>query len=85
MWRLSGNLCSMRDSLQSSPLFGARRLVIGLVISVFILLTDVLFIQFLDITTSTEALTQLTINTLGYYGGLTIAALLDTPESGTYY
>jgi hypothetical protein len=55
------------------------------VISVFILLTDVLFIQFLDITTSTEALTQLTINTLGYYGGLTIAALLDTPESGTYY
>lgn len=75
----------MLDFLRSSPLFSARRLVLGLLITGFVLLTDVLFVQFLGITTSTEALTQLTINTLGYYGGLTIAAVLNTPGSGTYY
>lgn len=39
----------------------------------------------MNITTSTEALTELTIHTLGCYGGLTIAALLNVAGSGDYY
>lgn len=75
----------MLDLLQSSPLFSARRLVVGLLVTGFVLLTDVLFIHFMNITTSTEALTELTIHTLGCYGGLTIAALLNVAGSGDYY
>jgi hypothetical protein len=75
----------MLDLLQSSPLFSVRRLVVGLLLTGFVLLTDVLFINLMRITTSTEALTELTIHTLGWYGGLTIAALLNVAGSGDYY
>jgi hypothetical protein len=75
----------MLDLLQSSPLFSVRRLVVGLLLTGFVLLTDVLFINLMGIATITEALTELTIHTLGWYGGLTIAALFNQPGSGDYY
>ncbi|KTG11319.1 hypothetical protein AUR66_20070 [Haloferax profundi] len=61
--------------VRSSPLFSIRRLVFCLVITVFVVTTDVLFIHLKDIQTAAGFATEVAVYTLGFYGGFTITAL----------
>ncbi|KAB1190628.1 hypothetical protein Hfx1148_15980 [Haloferax sp. CBA1148] len=71
----------MFDFVQSSPLFSIRRLAFSLVIVVFAVATDVLFMHLKDIQTAADFVTEVMIYTLGTYGGLTIAALFNQPSA----
>lgn len=71
----------MFDFVRSSPLFSIRRLAFSLVIVVFVVAADVLFIHLKDIQTTVDFVTEVMIYTLGTYGGLTIAALFNQPSA----
>jgi hypothetical protein len=70
----------MLDFIRQSPLFSVRRLFFCLVITVFVVATDVLFIHLKDIQTTADFVTEVAIYTLGFYGGYTIMALFNQPK-----
>ncbi|MFC4360430.1 hypothetical protein ACFO0N_20995 [Halobium salinum] len=67
----------MFDFLRLSPLFSIRRFTLCLLVTVFVVTTDVLFIHLKDIKTVTEFVTEVGIHTLGFYIGFTVVALFD--------
>ncbi|WP_058827357.1 hypothetical protein [Haloferax sp. Q22] len=71
----------MRDALRSSPLFSVRRLLVCLVVTLAVVTTDALFFHVEPVRTAAEFGTEVTIHTLGFYGGYTIVALFN--RSGT--
>ncbi|MYL17996.1 hypothetical protein GLW36_15255 [Halorubrum terrestre] len=71
----------MLDILRSSPLFSIRRLGFALLLTVFVLVTDVLFIRFMDIQSTADFVYETVINTLGAYGGFSIMALFNKPNT----
>jgi len=71
----------MLNFLRSSPLFSIRRLGFALLLTVFVLVTDVLFIRFMDIQTTADFVYETVIHTLGAYGGFTIMALFGKPNT----
>ncbi|AKU07620.1 MULTISPECIES: hypothetical protein [Haloferax] len=71
----------MRDALRSSPLFSGRRLLVCFVVTLVVVTTDALFFHVQAVRTAAEFATEVTIHTLGFYGGYTIVALFN--RSGT--
>lgn len=71
----------MLDILRSSPLFSIRHLGFALLLTVFVLVTDVLFIRFMDIQSTADFVYETVINTLGTYGGFSIMALFNKPNT----
>jgi hypothetical protein len=71
----------MLEFIRLSPLFSLRRLVFCLILTAFVITTDILFFHILDIQTTADTLYQVTINTLGAYGGFTIMTLFNQPNS----
>ncbi len=71
----------MLDFVRSSPLFSIRRLAFGIVLTVFIVATDVLFIHLQDIQTTADFVSKVAIHTLGAYGAFTIMALFNQPSA----
>ncbi|RDZ46264.1 hypothetical protein C5B91_00885 [Haloferax sp. Atlit-10N] len=70
----------MFNFIWQSTLFSVRRLIFCLVITVFVVATDVLFIHLKDIQTAADFATEVVIYTLGFYGGFTIMALFNQPS-----
>jgi hypothetical protein len=71
----------MLEFIRLTPLFSLRRLVFCLILTAFVITTDILFFHILDIQTTADTLYQVTINTLGAYGGFTIMTLFNQPNS----
>ena len=71
----------MLDFVRSSPLFSIRRLAFCLVVVTLVVTTDVVFIHFKDVQTTTDFVTEVAIHTLGIYGGFTITALFNQPNA----
>jgi glycopeptide antibiotics resistance protein len=67
--------------IRSSPLFSLQRLIFCLILTAFVVSTDILFFHILDIQTTADTIYEVTINTLGAYGGFTIMALFNQPSS----
>ena len=67
----------MLDFVRSSPLFSIHRLAFCLLVTVFVVVTDVLFIHLKDIQTTADFVTVVAIYTTGFYGGFTITVLFN--------
>jgi hypothetical protein len=71
----------MLEFIRLTPLFSLRRLVFCLILTAFVITTDILSFHILNIQTTADTLYQVTINTLGAYGGFTILTLFNQPNS----